>query len=95
MTKQSSIIKLCSRCIVNEVANWVFENQLQLEPETIKQIREELKDIKLKEGECLVCNNKRVSEGCFERVLSILEADKANSEIITGFKKFSGMAILV
>lgn len=85
-------IQLCSRCIVNEISNWVFENQLKIEPETIKQIREELQDIKLQEGECLVCNHTKVSEGCFERVLDILKKDKSNQEIIENYKQFSGMS---
>ncbi len=92
MTK-STPIQLCSRCIVNEISNWVFENQLQIEPETIKQIREELQDIRLQEGECLVCNHNKVSEGCFEKVLNILEKYKSDQEIIENFKKFSGMLV--
>ncbi len=91
MTKLTPI-QLCSRCIVNEISNWVFENQLKIEPETIKQIREELQDIKLQGGNCLVCNNQRVSEGCFEHILSILEKYKSDSEIIENYKQFSGMS---
>ena len=92
MTK-STPIQLCSRCTVNEIACWVFENQLKIEPDVIKQVREELKDIKLHDGECIVCNNKRVSEGCFERVLSILEKYKSSQGVIEEFKKFSGMLV--
>lgn len=83
--------ELCSRCTINEIANWIFENQLKLNSETTKQIREELKDIKLKSGHCLVCNHSQVSEGCFERILSILEKSKENSQITSDFRKFCGL----
>ncbi len=88
-------VQLCSRCTVNEIASWVFENQLKLEPDTIKQIREELKDIKLSEGMCLVCSHPRVSENCFDNVLKVLEKSDAPKEVIADFKNFSGMNVLV
>jgi len=90
MTKVSPF-ELCSKCAVNEIASWVFENQLNLDQNTIKQVREELKDIKLKEGKCLVCNHNRVAEGCFERILLILEKSKTSSDVTEEFKKFCGL----
>ena len=86
-------IKLCSRCLVNEISNWTYENQLCFDEDTMKQIREEMKDIKLVEGECIVCKNKRIEEGCFENILSILEKSKTNSEKISEFRKLFGLEV--
>ena len=79
--------------MVSEIASWVFENQLKLDEDTIREIRDELKDIKLRDGECIVCNNKKIAEGCFEKVLNILERNN-ESKVLGDFKKFCGLAVL-
>jgi len=86
-------IQLCSRCTANEISSWAFDNQLKLEREVLAQIREELKDIKLKPGECIACSNSNVSDSCFERVLSVLEKNKQNQEIISEFKNIFGLSL--
>lgn len=85
-------IQLCSRCTIHEIASWVFDNQLKLEPDVIRQIRDETKDIKLKEGECIVCSSNRVSEGCFEKILQILEKNNSDATVVLDFKKFCGLS---
>lgn len=94
MRSKNSIIELCSKCTVSEIAGWVFENQLKLEPETISEIREELKDIKLKEGICIACGHNLVAESSFDRVLNILKKSKSSPELIEDFEKFSGFLII-
>lgn len=86
-------VQLCSRCAVHEIASWALDNQLKLEPETIKQIREELKDIKLKEGECLVCNHNKVADSISEKILSVLETSKTNKAVVSEFKNLFGLSI--
>jgi hypothetical protein len=87
-------VELCSRCAVTEIAGWVYENQLRLEPDTIREIREELKDIRLRDGECVVCKRDKVVDNCFSKILGIMQRDKKIERgVIDEFKKFSGMMI--
>ena len=86
-------IRLCSRCTANEISSWAFDNQLKLEREVLAQIREELKDIKLKPGECIACSRPNISDSCFERVLSVLEKNKQDKEIILEFKSLFGLSL--
>jgi|SRR3989344_2552451 len=91
MLKQlSSTIRpldICSRCLNHEINSWVNENWSVIDEETKKQIREELKAIKLKQGKCLVCNNFVVSEGAMEKILEILEENNISSKIKDEFRK--------
>lgn len=86
-------VQLCSRCLMHEVASWVFDNQLKLEQDVIKQIREELKDVKLVPGECIVCNNKMVAENNLNTIMKILEKNKSNQEVTHEFKKLFGICL--
>jgi len=85
-------IQLCSRCASNEISSWAFDNQLRMDREILAQIRDEIKDIKLKPGECIACNHPNVSDSCFERVLSVLEKNKQDKEIISEFKSLFGLS---
>ena len=50
-----------------------------------------MRAIKLKEGECLVCGNKRVADGCFENIIKILEKNESSKEINKEFMRMFGM----
>jgi hypothetical protein len=63
---------------------------MKLDNETIKQIALELRAIKLQEGQCLVCGHSRVSEGCIDNIIKILEKNKANSEVSREFIRLFG-----
>ncbi|MBU3912973.1 MAG: hypothetical protein KKB21_05445 [Nanoarchaeota archaeon] len=91
-TKFENPIQLCSKCAVHEIASWVFENQLRFDEETIKQIREELKDVKLKPGTCIACSHNNVSDSCLERIASVLEKTKSNPEAVSEFRKLFGLS---
>jgi len=80
-------IPLCSRCIVHEISNWVVDKRGEIDPEASQQIREELKDIKLTSGECIVCNNKLVSENTFDNIIKIFQKQNIKQEIKEEFKK--------
>ena len=67
--------------------NWVFEKSYFLPEEATKQIREELKSIRLKEGNCIVCNSNFVASDTFENGIKILEKNKAQVALIQEFMK--------
>jgi len=73
-----------------EINNWVFENASRLKTEITQQIREELKAIRLREGECIVCNEKKISADCFENIIKIFEKYKVQEEIKNEFMKSFG-----
>ena len=77
---------------MHEIASWVFDKRQELSEETCQLIREELKDIKLREGECLVCNGKLVSADCFENILKILEKNKLNNHAVDEFRTLFGLS---
>lgn len=73
-------LSICSRCLSHEISSWVTEKSGFLSPEIISKIFLELRDIKLKQGECIVCNNSKIAENCVERIIKILE--KENQELL-------------
>jgi|WetSurMetagenome_2_1015567.scaffolds.fasta_scaffold211161_3 hypothetical protein len=74
------------------MGSWFYEKSLQLEPEVLKEIAIELRAIRLREGECLVCGNARVAEGCFESIAKILTKSKASPDIASEFIRLFGMS---
>jgi len=75
---------------MHEMSSWIFENSGRIDEETIKQISLELRAIRLAEGECIVCNSKKVANGCFENIVKILEKYKSSKEVINEFIKMFG-----
>lgn len=53
-----------------------------------REILQELKAIKLKQGECIVCRNSLVSDDTPEKILRILGENKVSIDIIKEFKKY-------
>jgi len=90
MQQEIFSIPLCSRCATYEINSWANEKWKELDEETSQSIRQELKAIRLKQGECIVCKNNYVAENCFENILKILE--KSNNKKLTfEFKKLFGL----
>ncbi len=94
MTKLTSIqnplksLHLCSRCLSHEINSWTNEKWKDLDEEVKRQINEELKTIKLRPGECIVCKNTLVSMDTAERILEILKENKVKEEVIEEFESF-------
>jgi len=81
-------IQLCSSCLKHEIASWVNERIINLKDERANKIRQELKTIRLTDGECIVCKNNKISNGSFINILKLLEKTKAEKTIIN---EFAGM----
>ncbi len=94
ISRQEKSIQLCSRCISNEVNSWVSEKWKGLDEETKKQIREELKTIKLISGKCIVCSNNLVATKTSENILKILEENKTSEKLKKEFRKFFVFGLL-
>ena len=86
-------LPLCSRCAIHEISSWFWEKTSQLDPEILKQVSFELKAVKLRDGECLVCSNKKISEGCIENIIKILEKNKASQEVTEEFVRLFAIQI--
>ena len=89
MTKRKIIdaMPLCSRCTNTEITSWLEDNLNNMSNEVKKQIVQELKAIKLKPGECLVCNAGLVSDKTQFNILNILKDNKINEKIVEEFEK--------
>lgn len=83
-------IPLCSRCITHEINAWIIDKRAELDPEITQKIREELKSVKLTQGECVVCSNSLISHETFNNILKILDKNKVSEEIVKEFKNFFG-----
>jgi hypothetical protein len=89
--KQKSIqqtFQFCSRCLNQEINSWVNERWQYINDEARIEILQELRTIKLKPGECLVCKNSLVSDDTPIKVLKILEEKKVSENIIGEFRKY-------
>jgi hypothetical protein len=84
-------IPLCSRCAMHEISSWLWENSSRISPELMSQISIELRAIRLKGGECLVCGNNKVAEDCIENILRILGKNKNNLEVKEEFERLFAM----
>ncbi len=87
MAQLMQSIPLCSRCAVHELTEWINEKLNCLNIETTQKIREEIKSIKLTEGECIVCRKQLVSDRLFESVLKVFEKNQAPKEITEEFRR--------
>jgi hypothetical protein len=81
-------LQLCSRCLFQEIGSWINEKWTGLDEEVKKQINEELKAIRLRQGRCIVCDNSLVSDGTTGKILEILEENNISSKIRKEFKRF-------
>ena len=85
--KKCRPLPICSECINKEIIGWLNENQHQLSKDTKLEMREKLKGIKLKGGECIVCGSDKIAEGVIEEVLGVLEENEEGKEIKESFLK--------
>jgi hypothetical protein len=86
-------IPLCSRCTFHEIASWLSENSHKINEEVMMQVNLELRAIRLKEGECIVCGRRMISDSCFPNILKIFEKYKINGDIKKEFERFFGMVL--
>ncbi len=81
-------IPLCSRCMSHEITSWMNEKWKELDEEVRREIIEELKTIKLRIGECIVCKNNLVSVDTPEKILRIMEENNIPNKTRKEFEKF-------
>lgn len=86
--KEQTVLNLCSKCLFYEINNWINEKWQYINDEARMEIMQELKTIKLRQGECIVCKNATISDGTSEKILRILKEKKTHEEITKEFKKF-------
>lgn len=82
------ILQFCSRCLNQEINSWVNERWQYINEEAKRQILQELRAIKLKQGECLVCKNALISDTASVNVLKILEENNVPANYKEEFRKF-------
>ena len=80
-------LELCSRCLAYELNSWVNDNFQLLSEEAKKQIREEIKTIRLKPGNCIVCNHNSISDSTSENIIRILEESNVSKKLREEFEK--------
>ena len=80
-------LELCSRCLSYEINNWINENWKYITDEARKEMLQELKTIRLKQGECIVCKNGMISDNTLGKILRILKENKTQENITKEFKK--------
>lgn len=83
-------IALCSQCLKHEISSWITKKSGMLDAETLSNVYLELRDIKLTQGECIVCFNKMISDDCFFRILKVLNKHKVSEEIKQEFIRMFG-----
>jgi len=88
LTTRQEKLQLCSRCLNHEINSWVNENWKHINDDARTLIMQELKDIELQLGECLVCKNKSVSVKSSEKILQILDENKTPAKIRKEFEQF-------
>jgi hypothetical protein len=81
-------LPLCSKCIRHEVNSWVNENWKDLDIETKLKIREELKGVKLGEGECIVCKSNKIAKETASNILEILKEKEIKDDLKSQFMKY-------
>ena len=73
----SPALQLCSRCLSHEIESWMNEKWAELNEDAKKSVVEELRTIKLTQGNCIVCNNSIISDGTIGRIRIIFWSGKA------------------
>ncbi len=86
-------LSLCSRCLSNEINGWVNDRWKELNDEARRDIYQELKTIKLNEGECIVCGNHLVSKEILTKILRILQESDTSEKTVNEFKQFFFLSI--
>ena len=67
------------------------ERWAELNEEAKKTIVEELGAIKLKQGNCIVCNNSIISDDTIERIMTILKENNVSGKTQKEYKKLFGV----
>ena len=83
-------IQLCSSCLKHEITSWLNERVNELNSRAKEKILEELKAIRLANGECIVCNKNQTADNSFINILKILEKTKTEKIIIHEFARMFG-----
>jgi hypothetical protein len=86
--KLTTSLQFCSRCLNQEINSWVNERWQYINDEARIEVLQELRTIKLKQGECLVCKNSLISDDTPIKVLKILEENKVPDKITGEFRKY-------
>ena len=92
---EKKITPLCRECASHELNEWINEKSPLIKPEVSKEIREEMRDMELKEGKCIVCNKEVISAGWFERICKVLNKYKAEDSFKDEFRKMFGFEIML
>jgi len=85
---QGSRIQLCSRCIHTEITGWLDDNWTTIGEEIKKLILQELRLIKLKSGQCIVCKNSLVADDTIEKINQIINNSKITEQLKKEFSHF-------
>jgi len=80
-------LPICSKCINYEISGWLNENKEKLSKDSKLGMREQLRSMKLKQGECIVCNHNSVTEGVAEKILDILNENEEVEKLKEDFAK--------
>jgi len=83
-------LSLCSQCLSHEITSWLTEKSGLMKPEAVRDVYLELRDIKLREGQCIVCKNSRICEDCFNKILKVLEKSKVDENLKQEFISMFG-----
>jgi len=83
----SPALQLCSRCLSHEIESWMNEKWAELNEDAKKSVVEELRTIKLTQGNCIVCNNSIISDGTIGRIRIILNDKSVPEKTQREFKK--------
>ncbi len=86
-------IPLCAQCASHELSEWVNEKSPLIKPEVSKEIREEMRDMEIKEGKCIVCNQDRASAGWFERICKVINKYKLGDSFKKEFHQMFGFEL--
>lgn len=87
---EKRVIPLCRECASHELNEWINEKSPVIKPELSREIREEMRDMELKEGRCIVCNKEKVSAGWFERICKVINKHRIEDEFKCEFKVMFG-----
>lgn len=88
--KQIFSVPLCAHCLMHEITSWLTEKAGSLSQELVKTIYLELRDIKLEQGQCIVCKNDKISADCIINLLKVLEKYRASANLRNEFIEMFG-----
>ena len=91
----NKVIPLCAQCASHELSEWVNEKSSLIRPEVSKEIREEMRDMEIKEGKCIVCNKERASAGWFERICKVINKYRLEDSFKKEFRQMFGFEVML